>query len=296
MSSSSPKAATLSCVDHPGTAALAGCQSCRRALCDACFRFRMNGRPACARCAYETATRPERRVSLAAAFLGFAWGGGLWLARRYDLWESEPFPIGLGAVVAPVIAYFIAASARDPARPEIENRDPGEGEVTEDAFAGRSPYRAYARRAILAVSPRVSGKATALVVGASLAASAVVLPMSLKLPRWIEAEIVLAAFWLIVAATLIVLLYRGFRLRDDFVYFLPWNRPSAESERSKKGARSSGGSGKLGLPDGCAMDGCADVGGEGCFGVLAVGLAIALAFGAAWVFIELAMPLVFFLM
>jgi hypothetical protein len=254
----------------------------------------MGGRPACARCTYEASTRPQRRVSLAAAFLCFAWGGGLWLVRRHGAWDESPVLVIVAAIAAPILAYFIGASAKGAADQAVENRDPGEDAPPEGAFEVRgSPYRAYARRAILAVSPRVSGKVTALIVGASLAATAVLLPVTLKLPRWIEAEIVLGAWWIIVSATLVVLLYRGFRLRDDLVYFLPWDRP-AKSEGSPA-PKSKGGGWSVGDLSGCGDAGCSGLDGEGCVGAIAVALALALAFGAAWVFVELAMPLAFVL-
>ena len=64
-----PEAAApvLRCKDHPEALAVARCSSCSRALCSTCFVFTMGERPACARCAYETATRPQRRFSLAAS-------------------------------------------------------------------------------------------------------------------------------------------------------------------------------------------------------------------------------------
>src|SRR6185436_19635838 len=107
-------------------------------------------------------------------------------------------------------------------------------------------------------------------------------------------------WWLIVTLTLTTLLYRGFRLRDDYVYFLPWDRPAPHSETGKarqEKKEPSGGGGWSGCLDGCSIgDGCSGVDGEGCVGALVIGAALAVALGAAWVFVELAMPLVFFLM
>ena len=83
-----------------------------------------------------------------------------------------------------------AWSARSASPVVVENRDPAPDEVIEGAFEGnQSPYRARARRVLLAVSPRVSGRATALVVGAALIGTAALLPSALKLPRWVEAEL-----------------------------------------------------------------------------------------------------------
>lgn len=289
--------APVPCKDHPEARALTRCASCQRPLCNACFRFRVGGLPACARCAYETSTRPQRRVSLAAAFVCFAAGGGFWMERKHGLWGQSPLVLVLGAIAAAVVAFLILTTAKGAER-SVDNRDPDEDPPPEEPLAGRgSPYRAYARRAVLAVSPRLSGKVTALVVGASLAATAVLLPATLKLPRWVEAEIVLASWWVIVAATLVVLLYRGFRLRDDFVFFMPWDRPAESvtpgAKPGKPGKPGSKGSG-IGDLVGCG-DGCSAVDGEGCAGAVVVVIALAVALGAAWIFVELAMPLAFFL-
>lgn len=277
--------------------AVARCASCNRPLCDECFRFRLDGRPACARCAYETSTRPQRRLSLAASFLCLAWGGGFWLTRRYALWDESAFMVVLGAIAAPAVAAAIAWSARSASPVVVENRDPSPDEVIEGAFEGnQSPYRARARRVLLAVSPRVSGRATALIVGASLIGTAALLPSALKLPRWVEAELVLSLWWLIMTTTLSVLLYRGFRLRDDYVYFLPWARPAAPEEpgAGKKAKKGKGFSDGCGV-DGCGgLDGCGAADGEGLLALLAVVLVLGAALGAAWILVELAMPLIFF--
>lgn len=271
------------------------CASCRRPLCDACFRFRINERSACARCAYEAGTRSHRRISLAVSFLSFAWASEFWVARHFDLWHEEPFYLVAAAIVVAVAAGFIAASARDLSKSVVENRERSEGEVVEWTTDTGNPYRAGARRVLLAASPRLSGRATALAVGASMLASAVLLPASLKLPRWIETEIVLALWWLIVASTLVVLLYRGFRLRDDHVYFAPWDRPSADESGDAKSSgaerTSRGGFGSL---DG--LDGCGSMDGEGLVVVIALALFLGAALGAAWIFVELALPVIFFLM
>jgi hypothetical protein len=287
------------CADHSDAPALVRCASCDRALCDACFRFTLDDRPACARCAYETATRPQRRVSLAVMFLCFAGAIGFWVARRPELPGENAFALGLGALVALIVAIVLVGTARDRKRAIFGNRDVDDGVAIENAFEGSaSPYRAHARRVLLAVSPRISGKATALVIVVSLIAAAVLVPASVRLPRWIEAEMVLALWWLVLASTLFVLLYRGFRLRDDFVYFAPWDRPSKPTmpaPPATPGATdTSKSSGRGDWFSGCsAGDGCSGVDGEGCVGALAVGAALAVAFGAAWIFVELALPLAF---
>ena len=261
----------------------------------------MDARPACVRCAYEASTRPARRASLAVSFLAISLGGGFWLSRRNALGDETTGVLVLGVLAAVVVAAFIALSGSDEKRPRVENRDPGE-EATEEIVMGKgSPFRAQARRVLLAAAPRISGQATALVVGASLVASAVLLPASLKLPRWIEAELVLALWWAILLGVLSVLLYRGFRIRDDFVYFAPWDRPSSPPADGKAKAEGKAKAGNSGASSGCASlnlaDGCSGgLDGEGCLVAIVVGVGMAVAFGAAWVAVELAMPVVFLVM
>jgi hypothetical protein len=248
------------------------------------------------------ATRPRRRRSLAVAFFLTTAGGLVWAARHFGLHGDDApllVAVGLGGVVGAVAIAWPTFAA---AGPPVERREPDEPPVETIVMeGGGSPFRAHARRVVLAASPRVSGAATAAIVGASLAGSAVLLPASVRLPRWVEAEMVLGAWWAIVAVTLVVLLYRGFRLKDDWVYFAPWDAPPPHSEKAGAAKRAKAppvagkrsGVGPFDLvPDGC--EGCVDVGdAEGCLAVLAVALVLAIAFGAAWIFAEFALPLVF---
>jgi hypothetical protein len=258
-------------------------------LCDDCYRFRMGARPGCARCAYEASTRPARRLSLAVTFLGVSVGGGLYAARRYDLWAEHGLALGFGAVAAMVVAALVARSGRGAEEVEVERRDPSEDPVG-DAPLGdvRGAYRGRARHLLMAAAPRVSGSATAAVLVGSLAATAVLLPAASRLPRWVEAELVLGLWWLLVTATLSVLLYRGFRLRDDFVYFAPWDRPQAPTEPTPER--------KVEERTGWGLDGCSGLDAEGCAAGAVVMLALAAAMGVAWVVVELALPVVFLLM
>lgn len=276
-----------SCKDHPASPAAARCESCARGLCDLCFRFTIDRRPACARCAYEASTRPQRRVSLAIVFLLFAAAMIVWVTRRFSLWPDDAAFLVLGGAATVVIAGYLALSARKEKRHDVEARD--DEVLAESADAAQPhPYRVAARRVLLAAAPRVSGKASAAIVLACLVAAAVLVPASLRLPRWIEVEIVLVAWWLVLATLLVVLLYRDFRLRDDYVYFVPWDRPSVASARPAMG----GGSGTSGwsIGDGCSADG------EGIVVAAAVAIVLGAAFGAAWVVVELALPLVFFVL
>jgi len=283
-----------SCVNHEDVPSIARCASCDNALCGECFRFRMATRPACVRCAYEASTRPARRVSLAASFLAFAGVAGVWASRRYDLGAEAPWVILCGAVPTLAIAFVVAKSGTG-AKGTVENREPDEDEIGElDLEGSANPYRAHVRRVVHAASPKISGSATALIVLGSFGGAGVLLPASVHLPRWLEAEIVLAIWWVIVATTLTTLLYRGFRLRDDYVYFVPWYRATLGCGGGNGRPRSGGGSGGLGW-----FDGCGDVSGldgEGCVVAVVVGVVLAVAFGAAWIFVELVMPVVFLLM
>ncbi|MFO0625216.1 MAG: B-box zinc finger protein [Polyangiales bacterium] len=277
------------CTDHPARPAAVRCASCGRMLCDDCYRFRLDARAACARCAYEASTRPSRRLSLAVTFFGVSVGGGLSAARRWDLWAEHGLALAFGGVAAAGVAYLIARSGRTDEAPEVERRDPAEEPAGDGALGdARGVYRGRARHLLMAAAPKVSARATAAVLLGSLAVTAVLLPAAARLPRWVEAEIVLGAWWMIVAATLSILLYRGFRLRDDFVYFAPWDRPAAPDappSAEKDASRTN-----LGL------DGCSGLDAEGCAAAAVVTVALAAAFGVAWVLVELALPVVFLLM
>lgn len=278
------------CGNHPRREALVRCGACARALCDECYRFRVDGRPTCARCAYESSTRSARRASLAVSFVGICAGVLVFAERRYDVWSRSPVEVVLGGIAASVITAAIALSGRG-AQVTVDNRDPEEPVAEALPQRGASGYRVNARRLLQAAAPRLSGRSTALVLLACLAASAVLLPASVHLPRWVEVELVLALWWVIVAGALTTLLYRGFRLRDDVVYFTPWSRPAAV--KGDAPAAPAGKTGCAGWADG--LSGCGGDG-EGLLVMLALAVVLGLALGAAWVLVELALPLVFFLM
>ena len=96
--------------------------------------------------------------------------------------------------------------------------------------------------------------------------------LTLRAMLGIATALVLSLWWLIMTTTLSVLLYRGFRLRDDYVYFLPWARPAAPEEpgAGKKAKKGKGFSDGCGV-DGCGgLDGCGAADGEGLLALLAV--------------------------
>ena len=273
----------VKCKHHPTILAIARCSRCGDLLCDACYELLVDDRPACRLCGYEASTRRQRRVSLALTFLGLGLGLSYWL------WKS-PSALGLfawliaGAVVIGA-ALILAFWDRGGARAARRDRDM---EEDHDALlaAPAHPYRARARKAAVRLGPPVSGSATVAILGAAFLLAAVVLPLSFDLARWIEVELVLGAWWVVFGTTFAVLLYRGFRLRDDGMFVPFWQR--------RREARSSGGGPNLGWMDSCGCDGCSGVDGEGALFALALAVVLAVLFGAAWVLAELALPLVLF--
>jgi hypothetical protein len=63
--------------------------------------------------------------------------------------------------------------------------------------------------------PRLSGKASALCLVAFFALTALLIPAVLRLPRWIDFEVVLALWWAAWSVILTWLLYTGRRVSDD---------------------------------------------------------------------------------
>ena len=139
--------------------------------------------------------------------------------------------------------------------------------------------------------PRLSGKATAAWLVVCLLLPAVLIPVVVRLPVWIDFEIVLGVWWLVWFAVLARLLYTGQRVTDDH---------APQSPRSWLGARrptlpgaSRGGGGWFGGPGG-GWDFPLDTEGFaiGCLIVVGVVLLI----GGFWFLIEVAIPLVWFLL
>lgn len=65
------------------------------------------------------------------------------------------------------------------------------------------------------VRTKVARKALVGVVLGCLVLSAILLPVSLRLPKWVEAEFVLLAWWAVWVGLLTWLLYRGVDVDDD---------------------------------------------------------------------------------
>ena len=274
------------CRAHADRAAVARCASCRAQLCGECFRFTIDARPSCASCAYEASTRRSRRLSLAAVSLGLSAGLGTWAYSRFELW-NEPAAVIAAILTALVIAGVVAWTGLRESPPDVSLHEADEPvrTVLDTAPAGAGPYRAAARRVVQAISPRLSARTTGLVMLGAFALAALLVPGALHQPRWIEAELVLLAWWAIVAGTLSTLLYRGFRLKDDYAHFVPW---APKRARAKKSA---GGSSPFDLGD---LSGCGDAG-EGCIGAVLAIVIVFVALGVAWLVVELVLPVAFLL-
>jgi hypothetical protein len=264
------------CIDHP-TQAVARCTGCSRAMCDECLCFEIADRPACAGCAHDASTRRARRVLLSVSFLAISWGLEVWLAQRYRLWDEQAGLLVVAGALAATMAGFIAATATAWSPPRVEPRRLATGEG--------HPYRAHARRVLRAATPHLSGKATALTIAASFLVSAGLVSKSLHFSRWIEAEMVLGAWWLITASTLAILLYRGFRLRNDYAYALPGVSGGAPTSIGLGRATERSKLRHVGRAAAEFLDFDVD-------GFILVAF-VALSFGAAWLFVEVLAPILF---
>jgi hypothetical protein len=196
----------------------------------------------------------------------------------------------IGAGTATLIAIvFVLRRARASASitPSVRQRERDDALVADPLSPPASPFRVVLVRISERAVPRLSATATSAVVAVSLVATAQLVPVALHLPRWIEAEVVLSTWWAIGAVALAVLLYRGARLADDFVYRPPWDRPA---DTRSAAARSTGSGSSIDWAD---PTGCVDA--EGCAGAIIGILLAAAAFAAAWLVVELVTPVVFLL-
>jgi hypothetical protein len=133
--------------------------------------------------------------------------------------------------------------------------------------------------------------------------TAILIPAVLKLPIWIEFEIVLSVWWGIWLAVLTALLYRGRRVADDHQLppprsWLNWAKkqpPAAETGIKKSSsAESSSSWAGWGSWDLFGSGGGGDA--EGCLWILGAILALAVFLIALWFLIEVAIPLMLFLL
>ncbi|MFO0930157.1 MAG: hypothetical protein U0736_24550 [Gemmataceae bacterium] len=153
-----------------------------------------------------------------------------------------------------------------------------------DAPAPR-PKRTLLRRVRL---PRLSGKVSAFWLVCCFALTAALIPMALHLPRWVEFEIVLAAWWVIWLIVLTWLLYTRQRVTDDHTLREPRNWLSGMGEVNPLANYPSGNPYYWGSFD--------VVEAEGCLYILGFLLALVALFFVAWFVVEVAVPLVLFVM
>jgi hypothetical protein len=132
--------------------------------------------------------------------------------------------------------------------------------------------------------PHISGKASALGLVICFALTAVFVPMAVRLPLWVDFEFVVAAWWLIWAGVLARLLYLGRYVTDDHHFGEPrrWFGSFAE-DWSISSVLQSVSRGFLGGFDGCLF-------------ALFLIFAFAALLWAAWFVVEIAAPLVAFLL
>jgi hypothetical protein len=128
---------------------------------------------------------------------------------------------------------------------------------------------------------RVSGKAVAAWLVFCLLSTAVLIPMTLKRPHWIQFEIVLGVWWVIWFAVLAHFLYHGLRVTDDHELHQPRKWFSLGGNSTSSGS------------NGCAGDGCFwTIGDE--MALVIVGAIVLVA--GIWVLFEIAIPVLLFIL
>ena len=139
--------------------------------------------------------------------------------------------------------------------------------------------------------PRLSGKASAAWLAVCFGLTAALIPMVLRLPRWVEFEIVLVLWWVIWLAVLTRLLYTGQRVADDHQLREPRSWFSSDKPEQKEQKKDPDRSWWDGFSTGWFV-GDADGVAIGC--LVVVGLVVLA--GLVWFLIEVAIPLVLFLL
>jgi len=280
-----------SCAAHPVRVAVARCQRCNAALCDECFRLLAGGRPVCELCALELSAGPPSYWPFAIAFLGLAVAVCAGIARleapdpSWGIWGAT---IAVAAVVAVVVG--LSSPSRKPG-PSVEISERAEELEPSPELMHRAahPYRARIARVARRVVP-LSGRSTALVMAAAFLVSGVVVPIGLKLPGWVELELVLAVWWLALLGITSVLLYKNLRLAEDHRLRIGALTSALRGSKANEGASKRGSSWWQGL-GGCDP-GCAEAG--GCGEAVVVVAVLAVAAVAALALVELVLPVLFF--
>lgn len=151
------------------------------------------------------------------------------------------------------------------------------------------PSQLHLRMTEFVKLPRLSGKASAAWLAACFALTGVLIPAVLRLPRWIDFEIVLGIWWVIWLGVLARLLYTGQRVAHDYEMKEPTNWFSSKPSDAQK-ALSSNSSWWDGFFWGSVFDG------ESLMVGLLIVAGLILLVGVIWFFIEIAIPVVLFLL
>lgn len=144
-------------------------------------------------------------------------------------------------------------------------------------------------------SRRISGKGTAALLVLCLLITAILVPFILRLPVWIEFEIVLTFWWLIWLVILTTLLYQGWRVSNDHATHDPRNWLTGKKlfagKKFEAGSREPSRSSLLNdLFSG--LGSLSGVNGEGCLFLLMILVLVA----GIWLLFELALPAIFFML
>jgi hypothetical protein len=218
-------------------------------------------------------TTRARRVLLGGTFVAFGLLVFFLVAR---LVPDAILFAALGAVATCLTGAYLAFG--DPPRRETVTVA-GPRPDTPAASASH-PYRGAPPPGF---NPRISARTTALVVCACMAFTAAAVPFAVHLPRWVEVEGVLAAWWLIWAIVLGVVARRGPRVVDDhgFVIRLPWSRAPRPPAPSKW---------RVGVLD--VLGAASDL--ESILFALALVVVLGVVFLGAWLVVEVVAPALFF--
>ncbi|MEO8178806.1 MAG: hypothetical protein ABI895_08240 [Deltaproteobacteria bacterium] len=265
------------CANHPLEPALTVCSSCRRGLCSACWRHNVEKRSWCELCVHHL-TSTGNASALAVVFFLLSVAVATWLLRR----GGDQFGWGLWFCFGIAVCIITAVLAR---------RGPNEHGLSVELRVEDSPalqpatkggvrYRAVVLHASRLVASPVSGVWTTVVLLSCMTTVAIAIPWLLRLPKWIEAEAVVALWWAVWGAVLTTLLYRGWRLADDHVLApprAPWARPRSATRGAEK-----------------VVDGVDFVEALACGEGALLALLVAGLFVAAWLAVELVVPALFF--
>lgn len=247
-------------------------------MCGACWTHWVDGKPWCASCV-AILDEPVSWLAYVAASIFAISLGWIGAMRLDEPWKWVVLAVVMTATgLAAWRSHGRAKSRR--AEFEVQQRTP-DAEPPRAAPTGYRQGRAPVR--VRRVAPPVSGALTAWIVGMLMALSAVAFPSALRLPRWLELEAVIGAWWVVWATTFVVLLFRGWRVAQDVKSIKGVGEPERKlptlSSSSSAGSSRSKSSWLDALSGGFELDGC----------LILIGLV--LLFCAAFVLAELVVPM-----